>query len=114
MLLVGEPYVQLFAATSAVDTDWTARLCIVDEDGISVNLQEGIVRAQFRDSFEMSDPKVMWASFTWVAFAAALASRTGGAGAERRAAKVTIGAFTVIILAYVVIRIAAARGGVFL
>ena len=69
---------------------------------------------QFRDSFEMSDPKVMWASFTWLAFAAALASRTGGAGAERRAAKMNIGAFTIIILAYVVIRIAAARGGVFL
>jgi ABC-type uncharacterized transport system permease subunit len=68
---------------------------------------------QFRDSFEMSDPKVVWAMFTWIAFAVALASRTG-AGAERRGARMNIAAFTVIILAYVVIRIAAARGGVFL
>ncbi|MBX3070247.1 MAG: CocE/NonD family hydrolase [Thermomicrobiales bacterium] len=52
ILLIGEPYVELYASSSAVDTDWTARLCIVDEDGISVNLQEGIVRAQFRDSLE--------------------------------------------------------------
>ena len=69
---------------------------------------------QFRDSFEMSDPKVMWAMFTWLAFAAALASRTGGAGAERRQARMNIAAFAAIVLAYVVIRIAAARGGVFL
>jgi ABC-type uncharacterized transport system permease subunit len=68
---------------------------------------------QFRDSFEMSDPKVMWAMLTWIAFAVALASRTG-AGAERRGARMNIAAFAVIILAYVVIRIAAARGGVFL
>ncbi|MGE3798531.1 MAG: CocE/NonD family hydrolase, partial [Thermomicrobiales bacterium] len=52
MLIIGEPYVVLFATTSAVDTDWTARLCIVDEDDISVNLQEGIVRARFRESLE--------------------------------------------------------------
>ncbi|MGE3796753.1 MAG: CocE/NonD family hydrolase, partial [Thermomicrobiales bacterium] len=52
MLIIGEPYVVLFATTSAVDTDWTARLCIVDEDDVSVNLQEGIVRARFRESLE--------------------------------------------------------------
>lgn len=69
---------------------------------------------QFRDSFEMTDPKVMWAMFTWLVFAVALASRTGGAGAERRGARMNIAAFALVILAYVVIRIAAARGGVFL
>lgn len=52
VLLIGEPYVVLYAASSALDTDWTARLCIVDDDGVSVNLQEGIVRARFRDSLE--------------------------------------------------------------
>lgn len=48
--LIGDVAVELHAATSAVDTDWTARLCRVDQQGVSVNLQEGIVRARFRDS----------------------------------------------------------------
>lgn len=69
---------------------------------------------QFKHSLEMSNPKVLWASFTWIVFALALASRTGGAGAERRSARVNIAAFVVIVLAYVVLRISAARNGVFL
>lgn len=55
--LIGDVSVVLFAATSAVDTDWTARLCIVDVEGVSTNLQEGIVRAQFRDS--LSEPRLL-------------------------------------------------------
>ncbi len=54
MTLVGDVTVTLFAATTARDTDWTARLCAVDTDGVSVNLQEGIIRARYRDS--LSDP----------------------------------------------------------
>jgi ABC-type transport system involved in cytochrome c biogenesis permease subunit len=69
---------------------------------------------RFKHSLEMSDPKILWASFSWIAFAAALAARSGGAGAERRAARVNIGAFTAIIVAYIIVRIAVARGGVFL
>jgi putative CocE/NonD family hydrolase len=48
--LVGDVSMTLYAATTAVDTDFTARLCIVDEGGCSKNLQEGIVRARFRES----------------------------------------------------------------
>ena len=48
--LIGDVSVTLYAATSARDTDWTARLCEVFPDGRSINLQEGIVRARFRDS----------------------------------------------------------------
>ena len=69
---------------------------------------------RFKHSLEMSDPKILWAMFSWAAFAVALAARSGGAGAERRAARVTILAFTAIIVAYLIIRIAVARGGVFL
>jgi predicted acyl esterase len=54
LLLIGDVSVVLFAATSAVDTDWTARLCRVDPSGRSTNLQEGIVRARFSDS--LTDP----------------------------------------------------------
>ena len=69
---------------------------------------------EFKNSFEMSNPKVLWAMLTWIVFAAALAARTGGAGAERRDARVNIGAFVVVVLAYRVIRIEATRSGVFL
>jgi putative CocE/NonD family hydrolase len=48
--LIGNVDATLFAATTAVDTDFTARLCLVDPDGESFNLTEGIVRARYRDS----------------------------------------------------------------
>ncbi len=49
--LVGDVVVTLHAASTAVDTDFTAKLCRVDPDGTSVNLKQGIVRARFRNSF---------------------------------------------------------------
>ena len=54
LLLVGKAHVTLCAASTAVDTDFTARLCVVDQSGTSTNIQEGIVRARYRDS--LSDP----------------------------------------------------------
>ncbi len=54
---IGEASVTLFAATSAVDTDWTARLCEVHPDGRSINLKEGIVRARYRDS--LTEPSLL-------------------------------------------------------
>lgn len=48
--LMGDVSVTLYAASTAVDTDFTARLCVVDETGTSVNLQEGILRTRYRDS----------------------------------------------------------------
>jgi len=40
----------IYAASSAVDTDFTVKLCDVYPDGTSLNLQEGIIRARYRDS----------------------------------------------------------------
>jgi uncharacterized protein len=57
LLLIGDVSLTLYAATSAVDTDWTSRLCEVDSAGVSTNIQEGIVRARFRDS--MTDPTLL-------------------------------------------------------
>ncbi len=54
LVVIGEPRVVLHAATTALDTDWTARLCVVDDLGVSRNIQEGIVRARYRDS--LTDP----------------------------------------------------------
>jgi uncharacterized protein len=50
LVLLGDAAVELFVSSTAVDTDFTARLCIVDREGISTNLKEGIIRARFRDS----------------------------------------------------------------
>lgn len=52
MEVTGDVRVVLHAATSAVDTDWVARLVDVAEDGASVNVCQGILRARFRDSLE--------------------------------------------------------------
>jgi putative CocE/NonD family hydrolase len=57
LLLIGEVSLNLYAATSAVDTDWTARLCQVDSAGVSKNIQEGIVRTRFRDS--LTEPTLL-------------------------------------------------------
>ncbi len=41
----------------AIAPDFTARLCVVDPGGTSVNLQEGILRARYRNS--LSEPELM-------------------------------------------------------
>ena len=46
----------LFAASSAVDTDWTAKLVDVYPDGRAINLNNGIIRARYRDSLEHTSP----------------------------------------------------------
>ena len=55
LTVIGPVSVTLFAATSASDTDFTAKLCDVSSEGDSTNIQEGIVRARYRES--LSDPK---------------------------------------------------------
>jgi putative CocE/NonD family hydrolase len=54
--LIGDVGVTLYAASTARDTDFTARLCLVDPEGESINLTEGIVRARFRDSLAEPTP----------------------------------------------------------
>ena len=56
LTLAGEVVVHLYAASSAVDTDFTARLCLVDPAGRSLNIQEGIIRASFRESHTEPTP----------------------------------------------------------
>ena len=46
----------LYAATDAVDTDWTAKLVDVDQGGHAINLCDGIVRARYRESLEHPTP----------------------------------------------------------
>src|ERR1700677_1603831 len=48
--ITGPVTVELYATSSAVDTDFTAKLVDVDPSGFARNLTEGIVRARYRDS----------------------------------------------------------------
>jgi putative CocE/NonD family hydrolase len=48
--LHGPIRVELWASSSAVDTDFTAKLVDVAPDGFAANLADGIVRARYRES----------------------------------------------------------------
>jgi putative CocE/NonD family hydrolase len=50
--ITGPVKVILYAASSAKDTDWTAKLVDVHPDGRAFNLCDGIIRARYRDSRE--------------------------------------------------------------
>jgi putative CocE/NonD family hydrolase len=47
--ITGPIKMELFAATSARDTDWTAKLVDVQPNGYAQNIQSGIVRARYRE-----------------------------------------------------------------
>ena len=51
--VTGPVKLELYASSSAVDTDFTAKLVDVWPDGFAQNLTEGIVRARYRDSQEV-------------------------------------------------------------
>jgi putative CocE/NonD family hydrolase len=53
--VTGPVSVELFAASSAVDTDFTAKLVDVGPDGFARNLADGIIRARYRDSREKAE-----------------------------------------------------------
>jgi putative CocE/NonD family hydrolase len=52
--VTGPVRVELYASSSAVDTDFTGKLVDVGPDGFAQNLTEGIIRARYRDSPEKS------------------------------------------------------------
>jgi uncharacterized protein len=54
--VTGPIALDLFAKSSAVDTDFTAKLVDVAPDGFAQNLTEGILRARFRDSTTVAKP----------------------------------------------------------
>jgi uncharacterized protein len=52
--VIGTVEVTLYGASTAVDTDFTAKLVDVHPDGRAINIVEGIIRARFRDSLEQT------------------------------------------------------------
>jgi putative CocE/NonD family hydrolase len=54
--LTGPVSLTLWAQTDAPDTDWTAKLAVVFEDGMAMNLTYGLMRAHYREGFENPQP----------------------------------------------------------
>jgi putative CocE/NonD family hydrolase len=52
MEVTGQVSLELWAKSSAVDTDFTAKLVDVSPDGLATNLTDGILRMRYRDSQE--------------------------------------------------------------
>lgn len=69
---------------------------------------------RFRNSFQQSDPKVIWAVLTWIVFVGVLMARGRGSRHERRGAMATVVGFAVIVVSYVALRLASSGGGFFL
>jgi hypothetical protein len=51
--VIGTVIATLYAASTAVDTDFTAKLVDVHPDGMAINVVEGIVRARLHESSEL-------------------------------------------------------------
>jgi uncharacterized protein len=56
--VTGPITLDLFAKSSAVDTDFTGKLVDVAQDGTAINLTEGILRARYRESMSTAAPIV--------------------------------------------------------
>lgn len=56
MEICGSLRVKLFAASSAKDTDWTAKVLDVHPDGYAQRLNDGIIRARFRKGLDRQLP----------------------------------------------------------
>ena len=56
MEVTGPVSLKLFAASSAPDTDFTAKLIDVRPDGYAQNIVEGVLRARFRESLSAPTP----------------------------------------------------------
>ena len=50
--VIGPVRLKLWAATDAPETDFTAKLAIVHEDGLCVNLTYGVMRTGYREGFD--------------------------------------------------------------
>jgi len=50
--MIGDCKLRLYAVTSAVDTDFVAKVCDVDKTGLSHNITDGMLRAKWRRGFD--------------------------------------------------------------
>jgi putative CocE/NonD family hydrolase len=50
--ITGPVSAEIYAESSATDTDFMAKLIVVKADGMAINLVDGVIRARFREGFE--------------------------------------------------------------
>jgi len=55
--ITGPISAEIYASSSAVDTDFTAKLMVVKADGSAVNLVDGVIRTRYQDGFEKAQLK---------------------------------------------------------
>jgi putative CocE/NonD family hydrolase len=53
--VTGNPVVELYASSSAPDTDWFARLIDVYPDGLALDVSHGLIRARYRNGMDKSE-----------------------------------------------------------
>lgn len=52
LTVAGDMCAVIYASSSAKDTDWVVRVTDVDEEGNSMRISDGLIKAKYRDSFE--------------------------------------------------------------
>jgi len=57
LVVVGPMKLVLFVSSTAIDTDFCAKICDIRPDGKSYSLQAGVLRMRYRDS--LTEPKMM-------------------------------------------------------
>ena len=55
LTVIGPLTARLWVSSDCVDTDFTAKLCDVDDDGVSMLLTDGILRMRYRNSMEEAE-----------------------------------------------------------
>lgn len=70
--------------------------------------------ARFHGLIAPGEPKLVWVIVTWVVFLVAILSRLGGGRPSHRGAVASVVGFVVVVVFYLVIRVQASAGGVFL
>ena len=66
---------------------------------------------RFNRPLGAGNPKVVWGVLSWIVFAAALGVRAGGGMRELRAAMAAVFGFAVVVVSYVLLRLATIGGG---
>lgn len=115
--LKGKHLGRIFRFLPALDTlDRVGRLAVaVGFPSLSVALALGWAwTVRFQNSFAVRDPQVIWGVLTWLTFVGLVWARSVGRGRGRRGAVASVVGFVVVIVAYIVLRIATAEGPRFL
>lgn len=53
--IAGDIFTELYLQSNCPDTDWIVRLSDVDENGNSIRLSDGVIRAKYRNSFKVPE-----------------------------------------------------------